>query len=46
MSMIIRGSIFHFCIIRGQYLGPKIIYVENTELKVISRSLEVISMSF
>ena len=44
--MIIRGSNFHFCIIRWQYLGPKIIYVENTELKVISRSLEVISMSF
>ena len=38
MSMIIRGSNFHFCIIRGQYFGPKIIYVENTELKVISMS--------
>ena len=44
--MIIRGSNFNFCIIRGQYLEPKIIYVENTELKVISRSIEVISMSF
>ena len=44
--MKIRGSNFHCCIIRGHLLGPKIRYVENTEFKVISRSLEVISMSF
>ena len=27
-------------------LGPNVRYVENTELKVISMSLEVVSMSF
>ena len=35
MSKIIRGSNFQYCITRGQQLGPKIRYIENTELKVI-----------
>ena len=41
--MIIRGTNFHFFIFLG---GNNFRYVENTESKVISRSLEVISMSF
>ena len=32
MSKIVRGSNFHYCIIRGQQLGPSIRYVENTEV--------------